>query len=341
MHLFYRILTLCLILTACCWLVPTGDLAAAENAVQTPPGALDPNLPFYRPIEALNGELQLGGSNTLSHVATVWIDGFKQFYPDVKISIDVNGSRKAVNDVSAGKTHIGLLSRTIYREEVDAFRKKHGYNPTVLTPCLERTAIFVHKDNPIPGLTIPQVDAIFSNECRRGGEKYCGTWKQFGLQESWAGEPIVVHGRTKDTGSQVFMQQAVLLGSPFRGDLQTHRSNVEMLQAIAKDPSSIGFSGLSYATSGVRAVPLAFAEGEAFVAIDSEKAARGHYPLVRQLQFVVKHNPQEQLPPVQQEFIKYVFSRLGQEGVVKAGFQAIPARPARIALDAVGLGISR
>jgi len=211
----------------------------------------------------------------------------------------------------------------------------------VLTPCLERTAIFVHKDNPIAGLTVAQVDAIFSAECRRGAEKYCGTWKQFGLKQAWAEKPIVVHGRTKDTGSQVFLQQAVLLGSPFRKDIETHRSNVEMLQAIAKDPSSIGFSGLSYASQGVRAVPLAFAEGEAFVAVDSPQAARGRYPLVRQLQFVVKHDPKEKLPAVQQEFIKYVFSRLGQEDVVKAGFQAIPARPARVALDAVGLGISR
>ena len=323
------------------FVIPAVQLSASEGAPQVAAIALDPNLPFYRPIEKLEGDLKLGGSNTLSHVAMVWIEGFKRYYPNVNITIQVNGSRTAVKDVNAGKTDIGLLSRTIRKEEVEAFRKSHGYNPSVLTPCLERTAIFVHKDNPIKGLTIPQIDAIFSHECRRGGEKYCGTWKQFGLTEPWAGNPIVVHGRSRDTGSQVFMQQAVLLGSSFRGDIKAHKSNIDLLQAVAQDPASIGFCGLSYANPGVRAVPLAFSENEEFVAIDSEAAARGRYPLIRQLQFVVDHNPDKKLPRVEQEFIKYVFSRLGQEDVVKAGFQAIPARPARVALDMVGLGISR
>ncbi len=313
----------------------------AENAVRQVPGALDPNLPYYRPVEKLTGELKLGGSNTLSHIAAVWIDSFTQFYPDVKISIEVNGSRQAVKDVKAGKTNIGLLSRTVHREEVEDFRKEFGYGPTVLTPCMERTGIFVHKDNPIKHLTLAQLDAIYSDDCRRGEKKPCRTWGQLGLTGAWANKPIVAHGRTFDTGSQVFLQQSVMLGAKMRNDLQKHKGNVAMLKAVAQDTNSIGFSGLSYATSNVKAVPLGFSKKEGFVAIDSPDADHGGYPLVRRLQLVVKHDPSQKLPALQQEFIKYVFSRLGQEDVIKAGFQAIPARPAHVALDAVGLGISR
>ena len=114
-----------------------------------------------------------------------------------------------------------------------------------------------------------------------------------------------------------------------------------MVKAIAANPGSIGFAGLSYATPEVRAVPLSLGEDKPFVAVDSPEADRGAYPLVRRLQLVVKHAPQEELQPIEREFIKYVFSTQGQEDVVKAGFQAIPARPARVALDAVGLGLSR
>ena len=276
----------------------------------------------------------------MSHIAAVWIDSFTQFYPDVKISINVNGSRQAVKDVRAGTTNIGLLSRTVHREEVEAFRESFGYSPTVLTPCLERTGIFVHKSNPIQGLTLAQLDGLFSQECRRGDQP-CGTWGHFGLKGEWKTRPVVAHGRTKDTGSQVFIQQSVMLGAKLREDLVAHKSNVAMLKAVAKDPNAGGFSGLSYATPDVKAVPLGFSEEEGFVAIDSPAADRGKYPLVRRLQLVVNHDPKQDLPALQQEFIKYVFSRMGQEDVVKAGFQAIPARPAHIALDAVGLGISR
>jgi phosphate transport system substrate-binding protein len=302
---------------------------------------LDPNLPYYRPVESLSGELKLGGSNTMSHVATVWINSFTTFYPDVKITIDVNGSREAVDSVQAGETNIGLLSRTISEDEIKAFQKKLGYPPTVLTPCLERTAIYVNKNNPIKGLTIAQLDAMFGTECRRGAKEPCRTWGQLGLTGKWAKIPVTVHGRTFDTGSQVFMQEAVLREGPMREDVVSHKSNIEIVDAVAKDEGAIGFGGLSYATSDVKPVSLALFEGQDFVAIDSPEADQGLYPLVRRLQLVVKHDPMQELEPVEREFIKYVFSQLGQEDVIKAGFQAIPARPARVALDAVGLGLSR
>jgi phosphate transport system substrate-binding protein len=302
---------------------------------------LDPNLPFYRPVEKLSGELKLGGSNTMSHVATVWINSFATFYPDVKITIDVNGSRDAVDSVQAGETNIGLLSRTISEAEIKAFQEKLGYPPVVLTPCLERTAIYVNKNNPVKGLTIAQLDAMFGTECKRGAKEPCRNWGQLGLTGKWAKLPVKVHGRTFDTGSQVFLQEAVMLGSPMREDIVSHKSNIEIVDAVAKDEAAIGFGGLSYATSDVRPVPLALFEGQEFVAIDSPEADQGLYPLVRRLQLVVKHDPKKEMNAIEREFIRYVFSQMGQEDVIKAGFQAIPARPARVALDAVGLGVSR
>ena len=315
-------------------------LAAAEYGKSV---RLDPNLPIYHPlaINQVKGELKLGGSNTLSHVAASWIRSFQKIYPEAKITVEVNGSRAAVENVKSGKTQIGLLSRRVREDEIAQFQKKFGYSPTVLTPCLERTAIFVHRDNPIQGLTLAQLDSIFSNECKRGAEKSCGYWGGMGLEGEWRETKIIANGRTKDTGSQVFMEEAVLLGADMRDDLVTHQSNVDMIRKIAETPGAIGFAGLSYATPEVRAVPLAIADGHPFVSIDSPEADRGHYPLVRRLQLVVKHDRKQDLPLIEREFIKYVFSKQGQEDVVKAGFQAIPSRPARIALDAVGLGLAR
>lgn len=337
MHRSLTLFGIALVVIGCCGL----SSARAVEALAPAAGALDPNLPFYRPVEKLSGELKLAGSNTLSHVAAVWIDGFTGFYPDVKISIEVDGSRAAVESVKSKEISIGLLSRTILPEEVEDFKKSFGYGPTVLTPCLERTGIFVHKDNPIKGLTLAQLDSIYSVECKRSGTESCGYWGGLGVEGEFGKHQVVIHGRSKDTGSQMFIQQAVMLGSDMREDVIPHPTNIEMLKAVAQDLYSVGFSGLSYANPDVRAVPLAYAEGEPFIAIDSREADMGRYPLMRRLQFVVNHDPKKELPAIEQEFIKYVFSRLGQEDVVKAGFQAIPARPARVALDAVGVGMSR
>jgi len=311
------------------------------QANDAPPAQLDPNLPIYRPLERIEGELKLGGSNTMSHVAAVWADSFKQFYPEVKISIDISGSRKAVAAVKSGETDIGLLSRSLRRDEADDFASALGHPPTVLTPCLQRTAIFVHKDNPIRGLTFAQVDAIYSTTRERGAPKAIRAWGDLGVSGTLASQAVTAHGRRSDTGSQVFFQEAIMLGGPMREDLKSHKSNILMLKALADDPTGIAFGGMSYASPAVRAVPLAFAEGQPFVAIDSPEADHGYYPLVRRLQLVVNRNPKQKLATLEQEFIKYAFSRQGQEDVVKAGFQSIPAPPARVALDAIGLGVAR
>jgi phosphate transport system substrate-binding protein len=303
--------------------------------------ALDPNLPVYRPVASLKGELKLIGSNTMSHVASVWADSFRQFYPDVKITIDINGSREAVSSVEEGAAHMGLLSRTISQKEIDEFAKTFGHPPKVLTPCLERIAIYVHKDNPIRGMTLKQVDAIFSSTCKRGEAQPIRTWGQLGFPGAWKDQPVVAIGRSTDTGSQLFFQEAVLLGGEFRQDLQDQPDNLGLTKAISTDPRGVGFAGISYDSPDIRAVPLALQAEGPFVAIDSPEADAGQYPLVRPLQLVVNHDPAKPLPAVEQEFLKYVFSRLGQEDVIKAGFQTIPAAPAHIALDSVGLGVAR
>ena len=327
-----------LVLSICYYAQPALTADQAQNAGHV---LLDPNLPIYHPLAKLEGELKLGGSNTLSHVAAAWSDSFEQFYPNVKISIAITGSRKAADAVKNGETDMGLLSRTIKQDEVASFHQQHGYVPTVLTPCLERTAVFVHKDNPIQGLTFAQVDAIYSATRNRGASKPIRTWGELGVRGALASQPITAHGRSHDTGSQVFFQEAIMLGGEMQKGLVAHGSNSDMLTALTKDPTGIAFAGLSYSNPAVKAVPLAFAEGEQFVPIDSLAADHGMYPLVRRLQLIVNHSPKKSLRPIEREFIKYAFSRQGQEDVVKAGFQAIPAPPARVALDAVGLGIAR
>jgi len=153
--------------------------------------ALDPNLPTYRPVTSLKGELRLAGSSTMSSVAAVWASSFRQFYPDVKVTINVTGSRAAVTSVEDTVADIGLLSRSITQEEVDGFVKVHRHAPQVLTPCLERMAIYVHKDNPIRGLTLQQVDAIFGEDLKWGAEKPNRKWGQLGIPRAWAEQAII------------------------------------------------------------------------------------------------------------------------------------------------------
>lgn len=313
-----------------------GLLAASRPAPAQSP--VDPSLPGYRAEQKLSGKLTLSGSYTMSQMASIWSESFRQFHPDVQFDIQVVGAVGAVDAVNTGKADIGMLSRSMLQSEIDAFAAKHGHSPTVLAPSYESIAIFVHKDNPIEGLTLQQLDAIFSSSRLRGSDKTPATWGDLGLTGAWAARPIQCIGRRQATGVQVYFQEVVLAGGTFRKDMQEVPGNLEMVQAISQNPAGIGFAGADFATTEVKSIPLAIEAGQPFVAVDSVEAARGQYPLIRPLQLVLNQAPGDELPPLQAEFIKYVFSRFGQEDVIRGGLHPVSSRPAQTALDAVGLG---
>lgn len=310
-------------LLAVCSLLWTAGVANAQG--------LDPNLPPYHPKDNLSGTITLVGSTTMSNIADVWRESFMQLHPKVKVNIKVMGAVNAVPAVMDGSATFGLLSRQITAEEVEAFQQKFKYPPKVLVPSQELMAIFVNKENPVKGLTLEQVAQIFSADSK------VKTWGDVGVTGPWAAQIIDVQGRLDDTGSTQFMQNFILRGKDFKDGIAQNKSNMLLVDEIASSRTAVGFAGLIYQTSGVKAVPLAAVEGQPYVDINSADAALGRYPLMRPLQLVVNQPPGQSLPEVQTEFLRYIFSNLGQEDVVKSGFQPVPGPTARFALDQVGL----
>ncbi len=307
------------------------------TALQAPgagpiPG-LDANLPLYRPSERLTGTIKLAGSDTMANLAGGWGDNFRQYHPDVDIQIAIQGAANAIPAVMSGEATFGLLSRSITAEEVKGFKDQFGYEPTILTPSLERIAIVVHKDNPIQSLTGTQLQAIFGQQ-QQGQIR---TWGGLGVTGPLASQPIVIEGRGATTGSTVYFQQAVLGGGKFVDGMEEQPGNMNLIKEIAGNPAAISYVGMMYLTRDVKAVPIVNPVVKKPIAIDSVEADEGFYPLMRPLHLVANHKPGTTMPKLQSEFLKYVFSRLGQEDVVKGGFQPVPSGQARIALDEVGL----
>ena len=314
-----RSLLACLAVVAC-----TAGPAAAQ--------ILDGNLPTYRPLNDLQGQVTLMGSTTMTSVAGVWTDSFSQYYPQARTDIEIRGSRGAVPAVMSGEATFGLLSRKITTAEVDAFAAKFGYKPKVATVCLERIGVWTHRDNPVRQLSLAQVASILSGQTR--------TWGEVGATGAYANQPIRVHGRGPDTGSRVFIENALLRGGKHNPVVE-HGSNAALIDGVAEDRLAIGYAGLIYANNTVRSVAISRGEGYPAVAVDSLDAARGNYVLVRPLQLVINQKPGTELPAAAGEFVKYVLSRSGQEDVIKGGFQPISAGPAEIALDQIGLRAAR
>jgi len=144
-----------------------GILAASAAAAVT----VDANLQTYQSKSGISGNLKSIGSDTLNNLMTLWSESFRAQYPNVQIEIEDKGSSTAPPALVAGTAHFGPMSRSMKGAEIDAFAKKFGYKPTVIRTAVDALAVFVHKDNPIQCLTLPQVDAIFSKTRKKSFAK--------------------------------------------------------------------------------------------------------------------------------------------------------------------------
>jgi phosphate transport system substrate-binding protein len=281
---------------------------------------VDTSLPPYQPVSGVSGNLNSVGSDTLNNLMTLWAEGFKGQYPNVRIQVEGKGSSSAPPALIAGTAQLGPMSRKMKKSEIDDFEGKFGYEPTCVSVAIDALAVYVHKDNPIPKLTLAQVDAIFGKQRKSGFEKNVATWGDLGLTGEWAQLPISLYGRNSTSGTYGFFKEHVLQNGDYKDTVKEQPGSASVILGVTEDRAGIGYSGIGYKTSGVRAVPLAAkADGEA-APIGASTVYGGKYPLTRFLFVYVNKAPNKPLDPLVKEFLTYVLSLQGQQGTLKDGY---------------------
>jgi phosphate transport system substrate-binding protein len=288
--------------------------------------AVDPALPDYKPASGVSGNFSSVGSDTLNNLMTLWAEQFKKFYPNVNIQIQGAGSSTAPPALTEGTANFGPMSRAMKDQEIQAFEQKYGYKPTGVGVAIDALAVYVNKDNPLPGMTIAQVDAVFSSTRRCGAGKNIVRWGDLGLSGDWVAKSIQLYGRNSVSGTYGYFKETALCKGDFKPNVNEQPGSASVVQATSTGLNAIGYSGLGYKTSGVRAVPLAKKDGGEFVAPTDENAVNGTYPLSRLLWVYVNKPPNDPLSPMEREFFRMVLSAPGQEVVQKDGYTALPEK---------------
>ena len=286
---------------------------------------VDPALPDYKTASGVSGNLNSVGSDTLANLMTLWAEEYKHLYPNVNIQIQAAGSATAPPALAEGTASLGPMSREMKSEEIAAFEAKYKYKPTAIAVAIDALAVYVNKDNPLTGLSLPQVDAIFSATRKCGYASDITAWGQLGLTGVLAGSPIQLYGRNSVSGTYGFFKEHALCKGDYRNTVNEQPGSASVVQGVTKSANGIGYSGIGYRTSGVRAVPLARKESEDFIPATVENALSGNYPLSRFLYIYVNKEPNKPLPPLEKEFIRMVLSRVGQMVVVKDGYIPLPS----------------
>ncbi|MGQ9663243.1 MAG: PstS family phosphate ABC transporter substrate-binding protein [Tepidimonas sp.] len=294
---------------------------------------VDPNLPVYQKAAGVSGNFTSIGSDTLNNLMTLWAEEFKRLYPNVNIQIQGAGSSTAPPALTEGTSNFGPMSRLMSAREVESFEKKHGYKPTPVPVAIDALAVYVNKDNPIKGLSIQEVDAIFSSTRKCGFPSDITKWGQVGLTGDWANRDIALYSRNSVSGTYGYFKEHALCKGDLKKNVAEQPGSASVVQSVATQLNAIGYSGIGYKTSGVRAVPLSKKKGDPFVEADAKHALDGSYPLARILYIYVNKKPNQPLPPLEREFFKMVLSQQGQKVVIKDGFVPLPATMATKALD--------
>jgi phosphate transport system substrate-binding protein len=314
-----------------------GWMAVAVCAAVASAQDLDPALEAYEKTPGeVAGALKFVGSDTMNNLVALWAEGFKKFYPGVREAIEGKGSASAPPALTEGTATFGPMSRDWKPSEIDAFKQKHGYPPTAVPVAIDMLALFVHKDNPLTGLSLQEIDAIFSKNRNGGAKAEIRTWGDLGLAGEWKDKPISLYGRNASSGTYGYFKEHALFKGDFKPTVKEQPGSSAVVQAVASDRYAIGYSGIGYRTADVRVVPIAAKSGRPPVAPEAATAYSGDYPLARFLSLSVNHKPGTALDPLRREFLRYVLSARGQVDVGKDGYLPVTAAVAKRALAAVG-----
>lgn len=296
-------------------------LAYADDAIK-----LDPALKGYVKVSGVSGNVNSIGSDTLNNLMTLWAEGFRKQYPNVKIQIEGKGSSTAPPALIEGTALLGPMSRTMKSTEIDAFERKFRYKPTAIPVAIDALAVYVNKDNPVKGFTMAQVDAIFSKSRRWGHNENIQLWKQAGVEDSGLGDsPISIYGRNSASGTYGFFKEHALKNGDYKDEVKEQPGSASVVQSVSEDQAGIGYSGIGYLTSNVRVVPLSDKDGIPFTEASQQNADNGSYPLWRHLYLYINKAPNKPLDQIVGEFIKFIYSKEGQQVVIKDGFFPLKA----------------
>jgi phosphate transport system substrate-binding protein len=297
---------------------------------------VDADLPVYEKASGVSGNFSSVGSDTLANLMTLWAEDFKRNYPNVNIQIQAAGSSTAPPALTEGTSNMGPMSRKMKDKEIEAFEKRYGYAPTPVAVAIDALAVFVNKDNPIKGMNIAELDAIFSSTRKCGFDSDVKTWGDVGVEGSLANKGIQLFGRNSVSGTYGYFKKKALCKGDFKNNVNEQPGSASVVQGVSESINGIGYSGIGYTTASVRALPLA-KKGDKYVEANAANAVTGAYPLSRFLYVYVNKAPNKALDPTTAEFLKLVMSKQGQEVVVKDGYVPLPAKVVERQFKELGL----
>lgn len=261
--------------------------------------------------EAVKGtrSITIKGSDTMVILGQRWAETYMKEHPDKRIQVTGGGSGTGIAALINGGTDICEASRPMKDKEKEMVRKRHGKDVTEIPVALDGIAIYVPESSPIEVISQAQLKSIYTGNITN--------WRELGGRN----QRIVAYSRENNSGTYVFFKEHVLDNEDFARDVQTLPGTAAVVNAVSKDPASIGYGGIAYA-AGIKALAVKKDEHSEAVKPSMETVEAGTYPLSRQLYFYTVGEPAGEV----KAFIDWVLSPEGQQICEAVGYYPLNRR---------------
>lgn len=281
---------------------------------------LDPTIPAYLPQEFPSGTLKISVAETITPLVRAWVNGVTLRHPQLKLTVVSEGSGNGLDALLEHRTEAAAMARRMTAAEIAAFVKEYGYEPSEIPVAGEALAIYVHKDNPVIGLSLEELDAMFCRERQRGIPYDIDSWGLVGVMDEWFEAPVRLYGRNGTSATSAFFREEVCKHGSLLPKLVDAHGSASVVSEIGTDLHGIGFAAVGYATTMVRPVPIASVKGGRYIEPSIQAVRDGSYPLRRNLYLYIAKPPKA--PPTQpsSELVRYVLSQQGQQVALDLGY---------------------
>jgi phosphate transport system substrate-binding protein len=265
--------------------------------------------------ESARTMIRVEGSDTMVNVAQAWAEKYHQQQPGVIVQVLGGGSGVGIASLIDGNCDMANSSRPMKAEEVAKTESSRGSKAVAHVVGFDAMGIYVHPSNPITGISIEELAAIF-------GERPTVTrWTDLGVTMP-AGVPdrIIRVSRQNSSGTYSYFREHVLgKGKDMGlGSLDANGS-MDAVALVSRTPCAIGYSGMGYATPEVKMVPVSKQRGAMCVAPTVENAKSSAYPITRPLLIYTVGEPVGAVG----EYLKWILASDGQEMIRQLGY--VPA----------------
>ena len=258
------------------------------------------------------------GSDTMVNLAQAWAEAYSGVSDTVSVEVSGGGSGTGVAALINGTVDIANCSRQVKEKEKQQALKNTGKEPIEFIVGYDALAVYVHKENPLERITIPQLADIYGED----GEII--KWDQLGIANSGCkSDKIIRISRQSNSGTYFYFREALLgKARDFElGSLDLHGSK-DVVEVIGRTPCAIGYSGMGYATNHVKMLEVATASDKPYYAPNLENVIAKTYPIARPLYMYSLGEPSGEA----KAYLDWILSAEGQKIVEELGFVPLESK---------------